>query len=190
MTTNDPDADSSSREADDCEICALYLLGELSPAASAEFEYRLAQSPQLGTLLQSQAELIDEVSRAELAFQPIPATHTDRRRRLSWLVASAALAACVAWAVFSLRHRFNEAPAALVDAASMVDAATEELLIAKVWAGDTGTLLNEPDDASLADEDPPLELDGEFDVDSALSWMVVAVAAEGSVFVEGDANDG
>jgi len=174
--------ETESQSPDDAELCTLYLLGELEGQSLARFEQRLAELPELADCLEARAELIDDLSRVRMDVAAVPAAH-----RTPWttIAATLALAACLAWALLSLRSDLTDSSGVALDASAM-----EELLIAKTWADDPGTSLDESEALSDAGDEGFFELDDEVDLDSSLSWMVVAMSAGGELLLEGDGNDG
>ena len=167
------------------ETCTLYLLGELTGPQLAEFEHQLTTSPELGELLISQAASIDELSRIEC--EALPSALANESSTLPWqrIASLVALAACLLWALASLRPDQQPSPDPVLS-----ETVDEALLIAKIWVDDPGVNWIESDILATAEEDFPIQLDDEPEVDSALSWMFVAVAADADAVEEEDANEG
>jgi hypothetical protein len=157
-------------------------LGELDSDEAAALERCLVSSPELGKELLRQARLVEAI-----ACAPAPST-TAAVVAASWpsalwtsaftIAASMAITiiAVLPSAAVSRRGLAQlSRPSAL--AAAPAIAASDDLLIARVWAvqqlEDAAEELDLPvwdgDDAALADEEPA-------DVDATLSWMVVALS--------------
>lgn len=197
---SDPLPASKTSPKEQCceEQCWMYLLGELDPLQSAEFEQRLAASPELADQLLRQAELIDSL--ATIGHQPVVAAAASSRTS-AWSIAVSlfAIAACLAIVVLgvrsadddSLAHRTRQlSPRGVAPRDSK---ASEDLLIARAWADSRRDQVS--DDFAFAELDPEEALPAAepTDVDSILSWMFIAVADNpdlDDLSEEGAANDG
>ncbi len=172
---------------DESEKCLLYLLGELSGQQLTDFERQLTESEALRDELLLQAKSIDELSKLD------PGTTALRRKvlssRIQWMLVatSTALAASLGWAIVGLRPDRQQMP--VTELPNAIDR-NETLMIAMVWADDTGANATEPDIVTMVEEDAIAEFDYESELESPLSWMVAAVSADADAFAPGDANDG
>jgi hypothetical protein len=199
MTENQPD-DLPEPNGSSEEQCWLYLLGELDASKSAEFEQRLATSPELSDQLLRQAELISGLSTIKHQLQVAPATPS---RVSSWSIAVSIMtvAACLAIVVLGVRSRSVEKDSLASRTPSLSPRGTaakdpnvsEDLLIARAWADSRRSEVSEDFALADLDSDEALPEDEPSDLDSTLSWMFIAVAANpelDDVGEEGAANDG
>jgi hypothetical protein len=199
MTENQPD-DLPEPNGSSEEQCWLYLLGELDASKSAEFEQRLATSPELSDQLLRQAELISGLSTIESQLQVAPATPS---RVSSWSIAVSIMtvAACLAIVVLGVRSRSVEKDSLASRTPSLSPRGTaakdpnvsEDLLIARAWADSRRSEVSEDFALADLDSDEALPEDEPSDLDSTLSWMFIAVAANPELDDAGDegaANDG
>ncbi len=182
--------------------CTLYLLGELHGQSLTTFERQVANSPELSEVLVAQAALIDDVSKIEIEPWTTPATTpaTTTSVRWKWIATLVSLSACVAVAILSIQY-FGQAtkPQIQVTQSSSqrqsgsqdtVGASeSESLLIAKSWVGDSSVAASENEFFAIFTEDALYEVEDETEVDSVISLMAVAVAAEDDS-TDGEANDG
>jgi hypothetical protein len=199
MTENQPD-DLPEPNGSSEEQCWLYLLGELDASKSAEFEQRLATSPELSDQLLRQAELISGLSTIKHQLQVAPATPS---RVSSWSIAVSIMtvAACLAIVVLGVRSRSVEKDSLASRTPSLSPRGiaakdpnvSEDLLIARAWADSRRSEVSEDFALADLDSDEALPEDEPSDLDSTLSWMFIAVAANPELDDAGDegaANDG
>ena len=211
MTTAEPNRnDLDAGDSQDAQ-CLLYLLGELDAETSKRFEEKLAGNAELSEALLQQASLITAIAQSR-AFdrRTLPDagskhSHPYETQRWRWIAAVASVAACIALAVQFLQFASpsgttaSTKDGAAVETAALLD---ESVLIAKAWASSQHTLTSETADSqsgqseldelagSHADESYDLVLDDQpSDIDSAMSWMFVAISSSPDVQRE-EGNDG
>lgn len=193
---NERQSDDVPDPIPDDELCFRYLLGELTADKAAQFEQRLATSPELGETLLGQADLINGLSAVQ-HHRPAVAATVSQVSRWSIAVSIVAIAACLLVVVLGVRARSADQDALASQQLTTrgvpsVDV-TEDLLIARAWA-DSRPLQNsdEYDFADLDGDDSILDSEPS-DVDSTLSWMFIAVSTNpelSDIGEQGAANDG
>jgi hypothetical protein len=173
----------------DSDRCLLYLLGELDKDAAKRFELDLAHSDDLHHKLLVQSELILALGQLDLSTglpaKRVPGLATPSSLQLvrSWVIAIAAVAACMLIAIPSVRLLVQQQKIAFLSETSPQKSSNnhdESWQIAKAWAaGQLDSEIGEDEvfgpasDAvvDFTDEDSPIDLD------LTLSWMTAAIAS-------------
>lgn len=181
-----------------------YLLGELSPTETADFEAKLEQQPELAEELANQAEMITALAESPVESNLLSAPpHADNRRPAALVALAVCLAALVIgiWPTSDEQVASTNAVDPVVAAmetdrtsgdSNITDVDSEALLIARAWAEDrtTESLVEGIVDEAEAGDDTNDSLaeftaTGDDEMDSTLSWMYIAVSSNME-----EANDG
>ena len=181
-----------------------YLLGELSPTETADFEAKLEQQPELAEELANQAEMITALAESPVESNLLSAPpHADNRRPAALVALAVCLAALVIgiWPTSDEQVASTNAVDPVVAAmetdrtsgdSNITDVDSEALLIARAWAEDrtTESLVEGIVDEAEAGDDMNDSLaeftaTGDDEMDFTLSWMFIAVSSNME-----EANDG
>ena len=180
----------SSTNADH-DLCLRYLLGETSANEAASFESRLAESPELATVLMEQSATICQLSQASVSAPLTIAgdqTSSDTSHPGPWVEALVAIAACVAVGFFAWSETSNGPRDTVAlqspNGTTLVESTpSEQSLIAQAWASTpqqtTNATTMDIETVNIENEWESIEeVDG-----SSLSWVMAAV--ESGVSIDG-----
>jgi hypothetical protein len=174
--------------------CLLYLYGELDAAQVADFESKLASSPDLADELARQTEVICLLS-AQLTGSELSSAAEPRKNPVE-PAASWKLYAILATAVSILFVGVLMQPAEtgkLANQDTNSSRVSDDLLIAQAWLNNHHSVAVESDELNEypADWVPIDATDLELNLDSTLSWMFAAVSvSNGDDVKQGVGNDG
>ena len=143
-----------------------YLMGELSPTETADFEAKLEQQPELAEELANQAEMITALAESPVESNLLSAPpHADNRRPAALVALAVCLAALVIgiWPTSDEQVASTNAVDPVVAAmetdrtngdSNITDLDSEALLIARAWAEDrtTESLVEGIVDEGIVDE--------------------------------------